>query len=819
MKKQAEILLEHDTNLFEQWYKSKNRGDAEWIDTVSQKGAFSDKISSIQLRIQRSPVHALSHLIKFVELIGKKGAVIRQAYTITKALKELFVNELLPPGRKLFLFNQRPLEELEDKNGIELERRLIMWIFEEKLKMCYKQFVDGLQILAGNVVEGVALNACKEMTELLIDRPEQEQFLLNSIVNKLGHPLYRVGSKVAMFLEQLIRKHPNMRLIVIKEIEQLMFRKNILPKAQRYGLHFLSRILIIAGEFEIATCLVQIYLKFFRILVLNDVLNEHHLLPLLITGLNRAFPYMKGKSLDSDLLKDIDSLYTLVHTAKFSTSLNILRLLFQIHSASDGITDRFYCAFYRRILNPDGFGNQNHSKFFSLLQRVLKNDLVECRVRAFIKRLFQVALASSASFAAATLLTCSVIIQERPSLLRLDESLENQTENEKTIKNEEKIKEENIKENSALEQKLVWFEQNGNSDDEEEEETYFDIKDESSDELNKEIKKEKISNAKKLSKTTGWIHRPSSSSLNNIKSDKQNNIPSLPKRRNAYDPNARNPLFSGADFSLDTELYTLARHYHPTVASFARTLIQGGSIHYKGDPLIDLSQMRFLDRFAFKNPKTKHLNKKVNNKQKLNPLFSHTYVPRGIKALNPTSQFDYLNKTSSEIPLDERFLHHFASIKFKKNIKNEENKKGKNEKDDEDFDDMASLDSDEFDLLLEKFEPGDTRDVFDVDFRDEFGDETNSKRKKKGVKKGKIIDEDDDFENELAECSDDEIDEEDEEIEEFSSDGGEGDESGIDFDENEELNESGDEDNSEMSEENIDNDSDGQEFDNDLLSD
>uniref|UniRef100_A0A915LQE9 CCAAT-binding factor domain-containing protein n=1 Tax=Meloidogyne javanica TaxID=6303 RepID=A0A915LQE9_MELJA len=127
----------------------------------------------------------------------------------------------------------------------------------------------------------------------------------------------------------------------------------------------------------------------------------------------------------------------------------------------------------------------------------------------------------------------------------------------KTIKNEEKIKEEN----SALEQKLGWFEQNGNSDDEEGEETYFDIKDETS-----------------------------SSTLNNIKYDKQN-IPSLPKRRNAYDPNARNPLFSGADFSLDTELYILARHYHPTVASFARTLIQGGSIHYKGDPLIDLSQM------------------------------------------------------------------------------------------------------------------------------------------------------------------------------------------------------------------------------------
>ena len=44
-----------------------------------------------------------------------------------------------------------------------------------------------------------------------------------------------------------------------------------------------------------------------------------------------------GKSLNSDLLNDIDSLYTIVQTAKFSTSLNILRLLFQIHSA------RYFC--------------------------------------------------------------------------------------------------------------------------------------------------------------------------------------------------------------------------------------------------------------------------------------------------------------------------------------------------------------------------------------------------------------------------------------------------------------------------------------------
>jgi phosphopantothenoylcysteine synthetase/decarboxylase len=78
------------------------------------------------------------------------------------------------------------------------------------------------------------------------------------------------------------------------------------------------------------------------------------------------------------------------------------------------------------------------------------------------------------------------------------------------------------------------------------------------------------------------------------------------RKNNVYDPNARNPLFAGTDFALDTELYTLARHYHPTVAMFARALIKGEPIHYEGDPLIDHSHMRFLDRYAFKNPKTRH---------------------------------------------------------------------------------------------------------------------------------------------------------------------------------------------------------------------
>lgn len=140
-----------------------------------------------------------------------------------------------------------------------------------------------------------------------------------------------------------------MRLVVATEIEQLVFRyiyvnkfmknfhnrKNVGHKAHLYAVHCLSRIHLKAGEWELATKysfnfsaknslffvfrLVQIYLNLFRcmlteknVAVQNNTRKKQNrknekstnsesdpqpwnrILPLLITGLNRAFPYLKG---------------------------------------------------------------------------------------------------------------------------------------------------------------------------------------------------------------------------------------------------------------------------------------------------------------------------------------------------------------------------------------------------------------------------------------------------------------------------------------------------------------------------------------------
>ena len=50
------------------------------------------------------------------------------------------------------------------------------------------------------------------------------QLLLSLLTNKLCHPKKSVGSKVSDFLYELVEEHPNMKSIIIAEVEKVIFR-------------------------------------------------------------------------------------------------------------------------------------------------------------------------------------------------------------------------------------------------------------------------------------------------------------------------------------------------------------------------------------------------------------------------------------------------------------------------------------------------------------------------------------------------------------------------------------------------------------------
>uniref|UniRef100_A0A183HHK4 CBF domain-containing protein n=1 Tax=Onchocerca flexuosa TaxID=387005 RepID=A0A183HHK4_9BILA len=253
-----------------------------------------------------------------------------------------------------------------------------------------------------------------------------------------------------------------------------------------------------------------------------------------------------------------------------------------------------------------------------------------------------------------------------------------------------------------------------------------------------ESNKEVDNGVRPCEKVSGWMHK--------------NNIV-LRDNATSYDPMVRNPLFARADKSIAAELTLLSMHYHPSVAVFASNLLNRISIRYDGDPLLDFTQMRFLDRFVFRNPKTTAMNEKIMRRK--------VYDPHGVRKL-PVISKEYAAKNRNEIPIDERFLHRFVSMKMRMKKENE------SEVVHDDDDDIESVNSDEFNMLLNRFEPGERREVFDVDFSQEFSSEKKKKKKEmKGQKRPLENDTDEEEEDDVEKNNMLDADEE-EELEDWS---------------------------------------------------
>uniref|UniRef100_A0A3B5KZV5 Uncharacterized protein n=1 Tax=Xiphophorus couchianus TaxID=32473 RepID=A0A3B5KZV5_9TELE len=249
--------------------------------------------------------------------------------------------------RKLRPFAQRPFDQLEERasgNRDARDRRLILWYFEHQLKQQVAQFVAALDEVGHDTVGATKVKALTTAHELLSSRPEQERALLVQVVNKLGDPDYKMAAKAAHLLETLLHNHPNMKAVVCCEVERLMFRPNVGAKAQYYAVCFLSQVMLSHDEAPLAAKLIAVYFSFFGACVKKkDV--ESKMLSALLTGVNRAYPYADAG--DEKVREQLDTLFRVVHMAKFNTAVQALMLLFQVLDAQQSVSDRFYVALYR----------------------------------------------------------------------------------------------------------------------------------------------------------------------------------------------------------------------------------------------------------------------------------------------------------------------------------------------------------------------------------------------------------------------------------------------------------------------------------------
>lgn len=342
----AQKLLEAETNLYKNKKTLQKGANTVWMKSVVSTGTLADRMAAMTVLIQDAPVHCLEHIESLIIMMRKKGGR-RQSLMALDTLKELLLSDLLPENRKLQAFSQRPFNKLEERasgNRDVRDRRLVLWYFEHLLKLQLVEFVTTLDALAHDSVLATKTKALTTAHELLCNRPEQEKALLMHVVNKLGDPDYKMASKASYLLETLLHKHPLMKSVVCVEVERLMLRPNISPKAQYYATCFLNQVMLSHDEAALATKLLTIYFSFFRLCIKKkDV--ESKMLGALLSGVNRAYPYTKAG--DETVREQLDTLFKVVHLVKFSTAVQALMLLFQVMDSQQSVSDRYYVALYK----------------------------------------------------------------------------------------------------------------------------------------------------------------------------------------------------------------------------------------------------------------------------------------------------------------------------------------------------------------------------------------------------------------------------------------------------------------------------------------
>ncbi|XP_070843961.1 CCAAT/enhancer-binding protein zeta [Chaetodon trifascialis] len=731
----AQRLFEADVALYKSKKNLQKGANSNWMKTVVSSGVLADRMAAMTVLIQDAPVHTLEHVENLVSMVKKKGSR-RMGLMALDTLRELLLSDLLPEHRKLRPFAQHPFDQLEEKasgNRDARDRRLVLWYFEHQLKHHVAEFVAALDTVAHDTVAATKAKALATAHELLCNRPEQERALLIQVINKLGDPEYKTASKASYLLETLLKKHPNMKAVVCCEVERLMFRPNISPKAQYYAVCFLSQVMLSHDEAELAAKLITIYFSFFRACVKKKDI-ESKMLSVLLSGVNRAYPYAGAG--DEKVKEQLDTLFRVVHLVKFNTAVQALMLLFQVMDSQQTVSDRYYVALYKKLLDPGLSSSSRQSMFLNLLYKSLKADVVPRRVKAFVKRLLQVSVEQSAAFACGALFLVSEVMKAKPGL------------------------------------KMLLQEDGGG---EEEEEEFKDLAEEDADEEERFVDADKLEEgasaaAEEAKPAASWVHHQ------NLEGGKH-----LQK----YDPLHRNPSFCGADHATLWELQRLARHFHPSVSLFAKTLLQGGSIQYSGDPLQDFTLIRFLDRFVFRNPKQL----KGEDNRDAAALKPKQRLPVSVLAVNSE---EFLSKEESQIGVDEVFFYRF----FKK--RQQEKKLRRPRGGDDDDQSVEDVDDDEFEELLDSCEG----DSYFTEMAGDDLDFAGNVKSKKGKKKADDSDSDD---SDMDDLDDEEVslgsmDEEDfgDELEEeggmfMDADGDEDDDEGPELEDDDAFNDSDDE--------------------------
>ena len=323
---------------------------------------------------------------------------------------------------------------------------LVLWKYEDWLKDAFFQMLQQLEVWCNDEIEYSRSRSLDFVFGLLRSKPEQEANLLRLLVNKLGDRERKIASRASYLLLQLLNTHPGMKAIVVQTIEQeILLRPGQSLRAKYYGINTLNQTILSTKEPAIADSLVRVYFELFLALLKSGALGamdisnaeklgedgadkskqdgrdkkkkwkrSYHdkakdggkkggadknegiekdvsekLVSALLTGVNRAIPFANTDN--TTLEKHLDTLFRITHSSNFNTSIQALMLVQQVAGSKQLSVDRFYRTLYESLLDPRLVTSSKQGMYLNLLFRALKNDVDVRRVKAFVKRMLQIA--------------------------------------------------------------------------------------------------------------------------------------------------------------------------------------------------------------------------------------------------------------------------------------------------------------------------------------------------------------------------------------------------------------------------------------------
>ncbi|KAL1203743.1 Protein SLOW WALKER 2 [Cardamine amara subsp. amara] len=616
----------------EDFVTSKGKsGDMKMVISAQKSGTVADKITAFEIMVGENPIANMRSLDALLGMVTSKVGK-RFAFKGLKALSEILIRLL--PDRKLKTLLQRPLNSIpENKDGYSL---LLFWYWEECLKQRYERFVTALDESSKDMLPELKDKALKTIYFMLTSKSEQERKLLVSLVNKLGDPQNKSASNADYHLTNLLADHPNMKAVVIDEVDTFLFRPHLGLRAKYHAVNFLSQIRLShkGDDPKVAKRLIDVYFALFKVLTTeanrkqgaddkgaadkknanskdtkdekssdSPVELDSRILSALLTGVNRAFPYVSTDEADDIIESQTPVLFKLVHSRNFNVGVQSLMLLDKISSKNKIVSDRFYRALYSKLLLPSAMNSSKAEMFIGLLLRAMKNDINVKRVAAFSKRVLQVALQQTPQYACGCLFLLSEVLKARPPLWNMvaqRESVEEEEDVEhfEDVKGEDEIVpnkeaeiEENVVEVGQDDGRITSRDGDASSDDEE---TLAVRQSDEEDDYDSDAAEELFRKETPREVTMEVTNDMEKRSQPPLKSS------CLP---GGYDPRLREPSYCNGDRASWWELVALSNHAHPSVATMAGTLLSGTNIVYNGNPLTDLSLSAFLDKFMEKKAK------------------------------------------------------------------------------------------------------------------------------------------------------------------------------------------------------------------------